>query len=56
MRKENCGFDVDWREYLRKRFEGEKVKYVEMKKEEGKSKGELVIKRIGIEGSIVYEN
>ncbi|MBB3393683.1 MULTISPECIES: TIGR03862 family flavoprotein [unclassified Rhizobium] len=50
----NCGFDVDWSEYLRDRFSGEPVKSVTASSSAGTIPGEFVITRHGIEGSLVY--
>ena len=50
FRPANCGFDVDWSEHFVERFAGAPVKAVAV----GPTRGEFVISRTGIEGSLVY--
>lgn len=50
----NCGFDVRWSEYFVERFAGEPVKSVAMTSPAGRTEGEFVITRHGVEGSLVY--
>ena len=50
----NCGFDVDWSDTFRQRFEGAPVKSVSAISAAGTLQGEFVISKHGIEGSLVY--
>jgi hypothetical protein len=50
----NCGFDVDWSDTFRQRFEGAPVKSVSATSAAGTLQGEFVISKHGIEGSLVY--
>lgn len=50
FRPANCGFDVDWSEHIIERFAGAPVKAVAV----GPIRGEFVISRTGVEGSLVY--
>ena len=50
FRPANCGFDVAWSEHFIERFAGAPVKAVAV----GSSRGEFVISRHGVEGSLIY--
>jgi uncharacterized flavoprotein (TIGR03862 family) len=50
FRPANCGFDVSWSEHFIERFAGAPVKAVAV----GAARGEFVISRHGVEGSLVY--
>ncbi|MBR0557770.1 TIGR03862 family flavoprotein [Ciceribacter sp. L1K23] len=50
----NCGFDMNWTPYFSDRFAGAPVKSVVATSSAGTSRGEFVITRHGIEGSLVY--
>eukprot|EP00873_Tetraselmis_striata_P030574 jgi/Tetstr1/450838/TSEL_037874.t1 len=50
FRPSNCGFDVDWSAHFIERFAGVPVKAVAV----GATRGEFVISRHGVEGSLVY--
>lgn len=52
FRSSNCGFDVEWSEDFVTRFAGAPVKSVAA----GSIRGEFVISRHGIEGSLVYSH
>jgi len=52
----NCGFDVDWSDTFRQRFEGAPVKSVSATSAAGTLQGEFVISKHGIEGSLVYSH
>ena len=59
LRPANCGFDVAWSDHLRTRFAGTPVKSVAaiLTRADGSSierKGEFVISRHGVEGSLIY--
>jgi uncharacterized flavoprotein (TIGR03862 family) len=50
----NCGFDIDWSETFRARFSGAPIKSVTATSDAGRKRGEFVISKHGIEGSLVY--
>jgi len=50
----NCGFDVAWSDHFIERFAGAPVKTVTAISGQGASKGEFVISKFGVEGSLVY--
>lgn len=50
----NCGFDVQWSEFLVEKFAGAPVKTVEITLGDKKTKGEFVISKSGVEGSLIY--
>ncbi len=50
----NCGFDILWSETFRERFSGAPVKSVMATSDAGSQRGEFVISKHGIEGSLVY--
>ncbi|MGO4451882.1 TIGR03862 family flavoprotein [Phyllobacterium sp. TAF24] len=54
LRPANCGFDVDWDDGFRERFDGTPVKSVTATSGAGAFSGEFVITQHGIEGSLVY--
>ncbi|WP_137155187.1 TIGR03862 family flavoprotein [Rhizobium sp. FKL33] len=54
LRPANCGFDVAWSAHFRDRFAGAPLKSVALTSAAGETRGEFVISRHGIEGSLVY--
>ena len=50
----NCGFDVNWSEYFRERFAGEAVKTAVLHFQHFQQRGEFVITKTGVEGSLIY--
>ena len=54
LKPANCGFDVKWTEYFRTRFEGEALKSVALSFDGKSQRGELVITKTGVEGSLIY--
>lgn len=54
FRPANCGFDVAWSEDFAARFAGAPVKSVAAMSACGRTQGEFVVTRHGIEGSLVY--
>lgn len=55
----NCGFEVNWSDYLREKFAGAPLKSVALRFRnlqglETERQGELVIGRHGVEGSLIY--
>jgi hypothetical protein len=59
LRPANCGFDVNWSQYLRSRFAGHPVKPVVvsgiiMGGAEFRQQGEFVVTEAGVEGGVIY--
>ncbi|MBI3173453.1 MAG: TIGR03862 family flavoprotein [Chloroflexi bacterium] len=54
LRPANCGFDVDWSEHFRTRFEGQPIKSVVLSFGDFQQQGEFIITREGVEGSLIY--
>ncbi|MFZ5880249.1 MAG: TIGR03862 family flavoprotein [Chloroflexota bacterium] len=54
LRPANCGFDVDWSEHFRSRFEGQPIKSVILSFGDFHQQGEFIITKEGVEGSLVY--
>ena len=54
LRPANCGFDVDWSEHFRTRFEGQPIKSVVLTFGDFQQQGEFIITREGVEGSLIY--
>jgi uncharacterized flavoprotein (TIGR03862 family) len=54
LRPANCGFDVDWSEHFRSRFEGWPIKSVILSFGDFHQQGEFIITKEGVEGSLVY--
>jgi uncharacterized flavoprotein (TIGR03862 family) len=59
LKPANCGFDVDWSEHIRSQFAGEPLKSVavSVRLDDGRSierRGEFVVSRHGVEGSLIY--
>lgn len=54
LRPANCGFDVAWSPYFRKRFIGEPLKSVAATFGDVRKLGECVVTEHGIEGGLIY--
>lgn len=54
FRPANCGFNVNWSDHFRDRFEGEPVKNTILSFESQTIKGDFVVSRHGVEGSAIY--
>lgn len=54
LQSANCGFDAAWSEYFRERFAGEPVKTAVLTFNTFQRRGEFVITKTGIEGSLIY--
>lgn len=54
LRPANCGFDVDWSEHFRSRFEGQPIKSVILSFGDFHQQGEFIITKEGVEGSLIY--
>ncbi|MCP4142195.1 MAG: TIGR03862 family flavoprotein [Chloroflexi bacterium] len=54
LKPSNCGFDISWTEHIRTRFEGQAVKSVNLLFDGKSKRGEFIITKRGIEGSLIY--
>ncbi|WP_068308158.1 TIGR03862 family flavoprotein [Kordiimonas lacus] len=54
FRPANCGFNVNWTDHFRDRFEGEPVKNTVLSFAEEAIKGDFVVSKHGVEGSSIY--
>ncbi|MEM8755770.1 MAG: TIGR03862 family flavoprotein, partial [Pseudomonadota bacterium] len=54
FRPSNMGFDVDWSDHFRKRFAGAPVKPAAIVFRSETRRGEFVVTRAGVEGSLIY--
>jgi uncharacterized flavoprotein (TIGR03862 family) len=50
----NCGFIVNWSKHFSEKFHGSSMKSVVLSFKEFKQKGEFVLTRTGVEGSLIY--
>lgn len=50
----NCGFNVQWSDFLIERHAGAPLKNVSLDAGDGRVQGEFVISKYGVEGSLVY--
>ncbi len=55
LKPSNCGFDVQWSDHFRKRFNGYPLKSVILTfKDLFRRRGEFIVTETGIEGSLIY--
>lgn len=54
FRPSNCGFKVEWSDYIRQKFAGKPLKGISLSLEGHKALGEIMITEHGIEGGAVY--
>ena len=54
LKPANCGFDVVWSDFLRRKFAGEPVKSVLARFGGQERRGEFVITEQGVEGGLIY--
>lgn len=54
LRPSNCGFDVAWSDHFRERYEGHPIKSVILSFGPFSQRGEFIITKEGMEGSLVY--
>jgi uncharacterized flavoprotein (TIGR03862 family) len=54
LRPANCGFDVNWSEHFRERFDGHPIKSVVLSFGAFRQQGEFIVTQEGVEGSLVY--
>ena len=54
LRPANCGFDVGWSEHFRQRYDGHPIKSVVLSFGSFRQRGEFIVTKEGVEGSLVY--
>lgn len=54
LKPSNCGFDLNWTDLFRDKFEGEPIKPVAISFKDERKQGEFIITNNGIEGSLIY--
>ncbi len=55
LKPSNCGFNVAWSEFFRKRYDGQPLKSVILSFGDSfKQQGEFIITETGVEGSLIY--
>ncbi|WP_340149812.1 TIGR03862 family flavoprotein [uncultured Sneathiella sp.] len=54
LKPSNCGFNVDWSDFLLSKFEGAPLKNIRLSYQGRSVPGDLVITRTGLEGSAIY--
>jgi uncharacterized flavoprotein (TIGR03862 family) len=54
FRPANCGFIVNWSKHFSEKFHGHPMKSVVLSFKDFKQKGEFVLTRTGVEGSLIY--
>lgn len=50
----NCGFDVNWTEHFRTKFDGQPLKTVAITFKDLCKQGEFIVTKEGVEGSLIY--
>jgi len=54
LRPSNCGFEVEWSEHFREKYDGHPIKSVILSFKEFHQQGEFIITKEGVEGSLIY--
>lgn len=54
LRPANCGFEAEWSDHFREKFEGHPVKSVVLSFGEFRQQGEFIITKEGVEGGLIY--
>jgi uncharacterized flavoprotein (TIGR03862 family) len=54
FRPANCGFTVNWSKHFSEKFHGQPIKPVVLSFKDFKQRGEFVVTRTGVEGSLIY--
>lgn len=50
----NCGFDVEWSDHFREKYEGHPIKSVVLSFGEFRQQGEFIVTKEGVEGGLIY--
>jgi uncharacterized flavoprotein (TIGR03862 family) len=54
LRPSNCGFEVEWSEHFREKYDGHPIKSVILSFGEFHQQGEFIVTKEGVEGSLIY--
>lgn len=54
LRPANCGFDVNWSDFIKERFAGEPLKGVKLSFQNHEARGDVVVSQSGLESGPVY--
>jgi len=54
LRPSNCGFDVEWSEHFREKYDGHPIKSVILTFGKFQQQGEFIITKEGVEGGLIY--
>ncbi len=54
LRPSNCGFDVEWSEHFREKYDGYPIKSVILSFGEFRQQGEFIVTKEGVEGGPIY--
>ena len=54
LRPANCGFDVEWSEHFREKYDGHPIKTVVLSFGEFRQQGEFIVTKNGLEGGLIY--
>ena len=54
LRPSNCGFEVEWSEHFREKYDGHPIKSVVLSFGEFHQQGEFIVTKEGVEGSLIY--
>jgi len=54
LRPANCGFDVEWSDHFREKYEGHPIKSVILSFGDFHGQGEFIVTKEGVEGGLIY--
>ena len=54
LRPSNCGFDVEWSEHFREKYDGSPIKSVILSFRDFRGQGEFIVTKEGVEGGLIY--
>ena len=54
LRPANCGFEVEWSEHFREKYDGHPVKTVVLSFGDFRQQGEFIITKEGVQGGLIY--
>ena len=54
LRPSNCGFDVEWSEHFRKKYDGHPIKSVILSFGSLRQQGEFIVTKEGVQGGLIY--
>ena len=54
LRPANCGFDVEWSEHFREKYDGAPIKSVVLSFGDFRGQGDFIVTKEGVEGGLIY--